>query len=170
MANNTAWSGGLLTGVGIAYQPAFNATDLNGLAAGASVMSSVAPFDNTISLDEFMDISFVGALLTATAFPAGWSIAFFLAVLQGNGSTYGDGRLTPGTQVAGTVYSPIMDPLGGIQPATNTTAATPIIGDVGGIVIRPRKFALICQNNTTVALAATGNSCYISTYRQNMNA
>ena len=168
MTSLTAWAGGSLDAGSIGFQAAFG-TEINSLAGGACVLSTIS-FDNTTGLDQFMDISFKGAYLTAATMPVGLSIGFFMAIWQGDGTTIGDGRLTPGTQVAGTVYQPIMNPLGGFQLATNTATSTPIIGDVGGVVLRPRKFSLIIQNNASYALADCGYSFWISSYRQNMNA
>ena len=166
MANLTAWNGGLLTGQGIGFQAAFGA-EINGLASQACVMSTIA-FDNTVALDQFMDISFKGSYASPATITSGLALGFFMACLQNDGVTYGDGRLTAGTQVAGTTFQPVMDPLGGIALA-NGTSITPLIGDVGGIIIRPRAFRLILQNNS-FGLAATGQTCSISTYKQNMNA
>lgn len=164
MTNLTAWQGGALNSNSVAFQSAFLAADLASLANLSSVMSSTA-FNNATGLDQFMDISFVGAIASSTI-AAGAGISLFLAILQGDGATYGDGRLTVGTQAA---YSPLLNPLGGLPIQIGTTI-TGIIGSVIGLVIPPKSFRLVLQNNTGFALAASGNMGYISTYRQNTNA
>lgn len=164
MTNLTAWAGS--TG-SIAYQSAFGA-ELNvagGIATGMSILSSVV-FDNTTGAGQFLDVSFVGALTTASAVIAGSAIGFSLAVLQRDGVTFGDGRLTAGA--APVTYQPILDPLMAIPVVPGTI--TNIIGDIGLGVLRPVKFSLILTNNLGFTLAATGNSCSISQYRQNLNA
>lgn len=167
MVNKTQWTGGLINASSTAYLQAFNAVDLNGLAAGSSVMSSVAAFDNTLNGDQLIDISFVGAIASSTI-PAGAAIAFFLYVLQGDNVTYGDGTFPTGGQQK--VFAPLLCPLGGF-PVQQATGVTAIAGSVLGQMIPPRKFALVCANNlVTIPLAAGGNSCWISTYKQNTNA
>jgi hypothetical protein len=168
MTANTAWAGGQLNS-SVAFFPAFNAADLNSLANLASVLSSVAAFDNTAALDQFMDISFVGAIAAASTIASGAGVAFFLWTLQAGGTVLGDGRLTPGTQVAATTYTPFLCPLGGF-PISPGTSITNIAGSVLNIAIPPRKFALVTQNQTGFAFAPSGCSCQISTYRQNTNA
>lgn len=165
MTNLTAWAGGNLnSSTPIAYQSAFGA-ELNvtgGIANGFSILSSVQ-FDNSLGLDQFMDISFVGALTGAQTIVAGAAVSFAMACLQGDNVTYGDGRVT-GTPVS---YQPLLNPLGAIQ--IQPASLTALIGDTGLVTLRPRKFSLILTNNTGFTIAATGNSCWISTYRQNMN-
>lgn len=168
MTNLSAWAGGALNTGNIAYQSAFATGDINitgGIPNLSSVLSTIT-FDNSSGLDEFMDISFNGAFIAAETVTAGACISFYLAALQANGTTYGDGRLTAGTPAA---YQPILNPLPAIPIQAGTTI-TSIIGDTGLITLRPRKFALILMNNSGFNLAATGNTCVISTYRQNLNA
>jgi hypothetical protein len=168
MTNLSAWAGGALNTGSIAYQAAFATGDLNitgGIPNGSSVMSTIV-FDNTAGLDEFMDISFVGAYIAAETVTPGACISFYLALLQNDNVTYGDGRLTAGVPAA---YTPNLNPLPAITIQVGTTI-TVIAGDTGLITLRPRKSRLILQNNSLFNLAATGNSCSISTYRQNLNA
>jgi hypothetical protein len=165
MSNKTAWTGGLLNSSSTAFQSAFNAADLNSLTNTYSVLSSVAAFDNTSQGDQFMDISFVGTIASSTIVQ-GAGMAFFLYILQEDASTYGDGRLTAGTQ---TNYAPLMNSLGGF-PIIAGASVTKVAGSVIGLVIPPRKFALVVQNLSGFNLASSGNACQISTYKQNTNA
>lgn len=167
MVAQAAWISGGLVGGGLAYQNAFGA-ELNvtgGIPTGDSILSTIQ-FDNSLGLDQFMDISFVGAFSASSAVVAGAGLSFFFAALQNDGVTYGDGRLTAGA--APIAYQPILNPLPGIGIVPGTV--TVIAGDTGLITLRPRKFSLILTNNTPFTIAATGNHCMISTYRQNLNA
>src|SRR5690348_448885 len=98
MANTSAWNGGNLNFGSIAYQLAFG-SEIATLNTNFSVLSSVAAFDNTVALDEFLDISAVGTIASSNI-AAGAALNFWLCPLQGDGTTYGDGRLTT-TPVSG---------------------------------------------------------------------
>lgn len=163
MTSLTAWANGTLAA---AWTPAFAAADLNGLPYLASVMSSLTPFDNTVALDQFADFSYVGTLVGASLIAAGSGLGVSLAILQADGTTYGDGRLTAGAQLA--AYQPLIDPLGGVSFPPGTI--TNIIGDFGYAPLRPVVFRLVMTNYTGFALGASGNMGSIRTYRQNTNA
>jgi hypothetical protein len=168
MTTKTAWAGGTLNGGNGAYMAAFG-TEINSLPTGDAVLSTIS-FDNTVATlgtpDQFLDLSFTGALTASETVGAGAGLAFFLYCLQADGATFGDGRLVAGTQLA---FQPLLCPMGGI-PVQTGTAITTFAGNITGFVIPPRKFAIVMQNNTGFALAATGLLCEISTYRQNVNA
>jgi hypothetical protein len=170
MANTSSWAPGNLNSGSFAYMAAFGA-EINSLAAGNSVMSSVI-FDNSGAVnppDQWMDLSAL-CTIVSTALTGGAALSFWLAYLQGDGTTYGDGRVA--TASPGSAYIPAANPVRGIQIPVGTVTA--IIGDTGMIPIRPRKFKLIIANNLTAAsapaLAASGNAIYASFYRENLNA
>jgi hypothetical protein len=167
MTAKTAWAGGTLNGANGAYFAAFG-SEINSLVTGDAVLSTLA-FDNTVATigvpDQFMDVSFVGAFAASETVGAGAGLAFFLYVLEADGVTFGDGRLVAGTPLA---FQPLLCPIGGIPVQTGTV--TTFAGSISGIVIPPRKFSLVMQNNTLFTLAASGLACSISTYRQNVNA
>lgn len=167
MASKTAWTAGQLTG-SLSFTTAFNAADLNSLANVSCVLSSLTPFANSVG-DQFMDISFVGALASSSSLVASAGISFNLAVLQEDGVTLGDGRLAPGTQTLLSTYQPLQLPLGGI-PLPIGSGVTTIAGALTGLTIPPRTFALIITNATGFTFASSGITCSISTYRQNTNA
>lgn len=162
----STYYGGFLNAGSLAYQNAFNGSDLNNLPATDAVLSSLAAFDNTGGVsgtpDEFMDISFVGAFAAAQTIAAGSSLGLAIAYLQGDGTTYGDGRLTAGTQTAS--YIPVQDVVGGIAFPLGSSI-TVLAGSTGLIALRPQKFKLIAVGNLPGALAASGNMVYISTYK-----
>ena len=173
MAAKTAWSGGSLASSAGAYVAAFNASDMNSLAYLSSVMSGIV-FDNTVATlgtpDQFMDLSFTGALATAAALPSGAGLGLWLYTLQRDGTTYGSGRLVAGTQL--TTFTPLLNPIGGIPIEPNATTSTPVIGSLLNVTIPPRAFRLVIQNQigTGLTLASSGNMLSIATYCQNTNA
>lgn len=158
---------GTLSGGVNAYVNGFLAADLNGLAAGSAVMSSVV-FDPTAAPDLFADLSFTGVLAAATAIAAGNNIGLAIAYLQDDGTTYGDGRLTAGTALAG--YVPVVNVIAGFAFAINAATATVFASDVGLIALRPSKFRLIAVNNMPGALAAAGNMISLKSYKLINNA
>jgi hypothetical protein len=167
MVARTAWAGGSIASGNGAWVPAFG-SEINALPASDSVLSSIA-FDNTVATlgtpDQFMDISFVGALAAAQTLGTSAGLSFFFYQLQGDNVTYGDGRAT----ATASAFSPLLMPIGGI-PFQSGSGITALAGGITGFVLPPRKFALVMVNLTTFPLAASGNSCWISTYRQNVNA
>jgi hypothetical protein len=172
MANNTQWSNGKSnSGFGLPYYAAFSTVsgaDLNvGLTSGQSMMSSVV-LDFSFSSgtpDQFITISYVGALGSSSTIGAGANIALWIAYLQGDNSTYGDGLLTAGSAFSG---GPAWTPFAIIPLYASTRSS--VIGDTSGIM-KPLKCRLIVQNNTSFTLGVTTtNQCYIGTYNQNLSA
>ncbi len=174
MTGRSAWvTGNGNSGAGLTPLAAFSATsaaDLNaGLANGFSMMSSVI-IDNspTGGLDQFAGFSYVGALASSNTIAPSANISLWLACLEGDGTTYGDGLLTAGSGFNGTPgWAPFA-----IIPLYVSTRTT-IIGNTwanGPLVIPPVKFRLIAQNNTGFTLGGTTtNQCYIQTANQNLN-
>lgn len=174
MTSRTAWvTGNGNSGAGLTPLAAFSTTsgaDLNvGLATGSSIMSSTI-IDNspTGNLDVFVGFSYVGALGSSSAIAVGATIALWLAVLQGDGSTYGDGLLTAGTAFAG---APAWPPFATIYLYGSTR--TTVIGSTfanGPLVLPPVKFRVVAQNNAGFTLGTTTtNQCYIQTANLNLN-
>jgi hypothetical protein len=163
MANRTAWTGGNL-GPGLGWISAFNTADLNALATGASVLSSVAAFANGTALDQFCDISLKCAI-ASSAVAAGANMGVWLAMLQNDGTTLGDGLLTAGTQAA--AWTPAWPPIASVPLYASTR--TSLIGGQTGVLLPPGSFALILQNGSGFALAASGNTVSIRTYNVNLN-
>lgn len=162
MASRTAWVSG--NGVGLGFATLINSGDLASLANGSTVLSTVADITNGTALDQFMDIS---AILTiaSSAIAAGANLAFWLYALQADGSTYGDGQLTAGTQAAKT---PAHAPFAAIPLPVATI--TTLVGLVQTIIIPPGSFRVAMQNNSGVALTAGTQTVKYRTYNQNLNA
>jgi hypothetical protein len=160
MTNRTAWTPGNL-GPGTMSWTAGFGSEIATLANGSSVMSTLV-FDNTSFLDEFIDFSFLGTIASSTI-GSGSALGIWLATLQGDNGTYGDGRLAAGTPAA---YTPPWPAMGGVQFQVGTTV-TSLVGDVGGLGLRPIKFRLVAQNISGFNFTAA--QVYLNTYNQNLN-
>jgi hypothetical protein len=162
MANTTAWIGG--NGVGLTWSTLINSSDLASIANGSIVLSTVADIANGTALDQFMDISAICAISSSTI-AVGANLAFFLYALNEDGSTYGDGQLTAGTQAAKT---PATILLGTVNiPAVAST--TTLVGYIQGIIIPPGAFRVAMQNNSGFALTSGTQTVKYRTYNQNLN-
>ena len=162
MSNRTAWTGGNLN-TGLSWTAAFNGSDINSMPTTDSVLSTVTAWANGTALDQFMDISVICAI-TSSAVAAGANFGFWIANLEGNGTTYGDGLLTAGTQAA---LTPAWYPICSIPLYASTR--TSLVGSATGLLIPPGSFALIMQNNSGFTLSSSGNAVYMRTYNQNLN-
>lgn len=164
MTQTAAWNAG--AGVGFTWTTAINTTDLASLANGSSVLSSVADITNQTALDLYADIS-IRMTIASTAIGAGAFFAMYLAALLDDGSTYGDGSLTSGTQAAVVPgYSPAA-----ILPLRAATV-TVMAGYIQGVIIPPGSFRWAINNGSGVALSATAANCVVKyrTYKINLNS
>lgn len=165
-ANRTAWTSG--NGQGdAAWGALINSSDMASMAgttAGSNtVLSSVAGIANGTNNDQFMDIS-CELTIASSAVAAGANLAFWIYPLQEDGTTYGDGLLTAGTQAT---LTPAWAPLPPIVLAASTR--TSLIGQINGIVIPPETFKVAIQNNSGFALTSGTQTCSFKTYNQNLN-
>src|SRR5215469_7161575 len=104
MANKTSWVAG--AGQGLTFGTLINSADLVSMANGSTVLSSVADITNGTFLDQFMDISYLMVIASSTI-GAGANFAFWIYELNEDGTHYGDGQFTAGTQAALTpAFSP----------------------------------------------------------------
>lgn len=163
MASRTAWVAGL--GQGFTWGTAINSADMASIANGSSVVSSVADITNQTALDIFADLSFSLAIASSTIV-AGANIAFWIAALNQDGSTYGDGQFTNGTQAAKT---PTFAPCA-VFPLVAAAAQTTMVGAVTGIIIPPGSFRFAMQNNSGFALTAGTQTVKYRTYNTNLNS
>lgn len=162
MTSRTAWTAG--NGVGLTWSTLINSADLASMANGSSVLSSVADIANGTNLDQFMDISAICAISSSTI-AAGANLAFWLYPLQEDGSTYGDGQFTAGTQAAKTpTFSPF-----GTMPLVAAASQTTLVGFIQGIVIPPGSFRVAMQNNSGFALTSGTQTVKYRTYNINLN-
>lgn len=164
MTNRTAWVAG--NGAGLTWTSAFAAADLTSMANGSAVFSSATAIANQTNLDQYMDISVEITIGSATP-SAGGYIGVYLARLQEDGTTYGDGSYVLGTQKA---LLPPWAAIGAI-PLQSTNATTILAGGVQGIVLPPDTFVLGLYNGSGITFSATAgnNVCKYKTYNINLN-
>jgi hypothetical protein len=163
MASRTAWTAG--NGQGLTYGTVINSADLASMPNGDSVLSSVADIANGTNLDMFMDISFALAISSSTI-AAGANVAFWIEYLNQDGTTYGDGQLTSGTQAAKT---PTFGP-SATFPCVAAAAQTSIVGTVTLQVLRPGPFRIAMQNNIGFTLTSGTQTVKFETYNINLNS
>jgi hypothetical protein len=166
MTARTAWIAG--NGQGLTWSArttAFGTADLTSLATGKAMLSSATAIANGTNLDQFMDIS---VEITVGSFtpPIGAYIGLWLALLNEDGTTYGDGQLVAGTPKT---YLPPWSPIA-IIPLANA-AMTLMCGFQTGILIPPQAFSLILYNNSNATFSATAANNVVSfkTYNINLN-
>lgn len=162
MANRTAWTAG--NGVGFTWTTAINTADLASMPTANTVVSSVADIANQTNLDMFMDIS-ASLVIASSTIVAGANLAFWVFPLNQDGTTYGDGQFTNGTQAAKTpTFSPCS-----VMPLVAAAAQTALIGFSQQIVIPPGSFRIACQNNSGFTLTAGTQTVKYRTYNLNLN-
>jgi hypothetical protein len=161
--NRTEWTAG--NGAGFTWTSAFASGDLTSLADSKCVLSSASAVANQSNLDMYMDIS-VKVTVSSNTPRLGAYIGIWLAILNQDGSTYGDNQLTAGTQ---TTYTPPWAPLA-LIPLANQ-AMTTMEGQATGLIIPPQSFLLICYNYTSVTFSSTSgnNLVKINTYNVYLN-
>lgn len=163
MANKLAWVAG--AGQGLTWGTLINSSDLASMSNGSSVLSSVADITNGTALDLFMDVS-VRCAIASSTIAAGASISMYLYALLDDGSTYGDGQLTAGTQAAKT---PAVPPCA-VIPLYAAASQTTLVGFSQGIIIPPGSFRVALQNNSGFAFTSGTQTVKYRTYTQNLNA
>lgn len=164
MANNTAWVGGSINS-GLAWATLISSGDLTSLGTTTNtVIANSVSIANGTGLDQFMDISIQLAIGSSTI-AAGANIAIWLAMLQQDGSTYGDNMIIAGTPAA---YTPPWPPVA-VFPLWAATGRTTLIGQVNGIIIPPGSFKAILQNNSGFALTSGTQSVSFRSYNQQLN-
>ena len=162
MANRTAWTAG--NGVGFTWTTAINSSDLVSMPTADTVLSSVAGITNQTALDMFMDIS-VRCAIASSTIAAGANLALWLYPLLDDGTTYGDGQFTAGTQAAKT---PTFPPIGTI-PLVAAASQTTLVGFVQQVIIPPGTFKLALQNNSGFTFTSGTQTVMYRTYNLNLN-
>ncbi len=128
--------------------------DLNSLANGSSILSSVTISNGSVG-DIYADLSIAIGSLTAAA-PN--YIGAYVYPLNEDGSTYGDSQLTAGTQAAKLP--------GGIYWARNfpfPTGTAAITGTILRITIPFGTFKFCLYNQSGASFPSSGNSCQYRT-------
>jgi hypothetical protein len=145
----TLWAAGTLAST---YTSCFAAADLNSLAAGSSVLSSISAFSNSAG-DTYGQLTFKLGAVTPTGGTPFIGFALF-PQNQDTGSVYGDGSLPAGTQEAETLNGSYSIPNVQIQQGSS-------IVPYGTSLIFPippfTQFIFALYNGAGVALASSGN-------------
>ena len=163
MANQiTGWQGGRLNS-GLTWTAAFASTDLPSLPSGSTILSSAGAITNGTSLDMFIDIS-VRCIIAASTIPAGAALPLWLFPLLDDGSTYGDGQFTAGTQAAKT---PTFAAIGSI-PLVVAALQTSLVGALTGITIPPGSFLPALQNLSTFTFTSGTQTVKYRSYNINL--
>lgn len=141
---------------GAGYAACFNTADLNGLAVGASILSTVTAVANDTPSDSYGQLSMN---LGSAVFPAGGQGLQFFLFPQNQDGSYGDGASSwsspaqPNSAYEIEAFIPI---IGGATAANKGSSA------IFFIPFQLVKFKLAVLNNTGVILAAA-NSIYLRT-------
>lgn len=162
MTNRTAWTAG--NGAGLSWATAINSSDMASMVNGSSVLSTVADIANGTALDQYMDLS-VRCAIASSTIAAGANLALWLFLLLDDGSTYGDGQFSAGTQAAKT---PTFPPIAAI-PLVAAASQTTLVGYATGLLIPPGSFRLALQNNSGFALTSGTQTVKYRTYNTNLN-
>lgn len=156
MANKQKFIAG--DGVGLSWTTAIGATDLDS-KTNTTVVASTTPIDNSAALDLYADLSIsLGSITSGAGTPY---IAVYLAPLNEDGTTYGDG-IGSGTTAPSATYW-----VGNIMVPPSTAAV--ITGTLRGIVLPPGSFRFVFQNMAGATLAASANVVKYRTYNINNN-
>jgi hypothetical protein len=163
-ANTTAWvagAGGLTWSSGTTY--CNGSSDVNSMANGNAVLCGASTVTNGTNLDIYMDASIV---LGSETTGSGSSIVYLYVVpLDGDGSTYGDGKWS--TAAGGSTVVPQVSPACAIPLQPSTTLAP--AGLCQGIVIPPGTFKIGVYNQSGAAFASSGNNLYLRFYDIQLN-
>lgn len=162
MANRTAWTAG--NGVGLTWTTLINSSDMASMPNADTVLSTVADIANGTNLDMFMDVSASLAIASSTIV-AGANLAFWLYALNQDGTTYGDGQLTAGTQAAKTPTFAAF----GTMPLVAAASQTTLLGYIQQVIIPPGSFRVAIQNNSGFALTSGTQTVKYRTYNVQLN-
>ncbi len=135
--------------------------ELNALGSGNAIRGSTT-VDNATNLDLFAEFSFIGGGATTQAGTPFLSLYFYL--LNGDASTYGDGRFS--AAAAGPPPSSyFVGFMGTLATGSNTVTGTFARPDGQGTLIQlPRGVWLpVVHNGLGVAMSATSNVLYYRT-------
>jgi hypothetical protein len=123
----------------------FTATDFNSLGNGfIAIMPTANAIDNTVNLDDYMDVSF--SLVTGGSTVAASFFALYLMPLNQDGSTYGDSMTTGGTLPASSYWQTNSGVRSGIA------SGVALVGSFPTVWLPRKRFILGIANNLGVAL------------------
>lgn len=148
----------LLAGVQDAFASLMT-TELNSIVTGNAILGTTA-ISNASNLDQEIEFSWTsGGSITPTGSPF---VAVFIYPLNGDGSTYGDGRF--GSSAAGPPPANYYAGFCGLPAAAGTQTGTFGRPFVGSKILLPRgTFKPVFYNVTGVTLTSSGNILYYRT-------
>lgn len=166
MTGIAGWATGRLAAT---WTAAFGSTDLNSLASGNSVLSTVV-FDNDASGSRDLMAKIAARLTIASStIAAGAYLSLWIAELLDDGTTYGEGKITTAGNAGAAAYTPPWPAWATIDFSAGS-AITTLAGGRSGLILPKSKFALIAQNGSGFALAASGQNVNLMTGNLNSNA
>lgn len=150
----------LVTGTLIASYTSEMGSEVNSLASGSSVLSSVL-IDNSVSPgDEFGQISIsLGSFTTGANAPF---VTFYAYELNGDGTTYGDGRFA--SAAAGVPAGRYL----GVVPLVPSVTQVQT-GATGYFLLPLAKFKLVLYNFAGGTLAASANTIYFKSLNRQVS-
>jgi hypothetical protein len=149
MANITGLVPGRLTGT--TWATGITTGELGGLAWGSSIMSATPIVNDTgTAYDQLVKIS-INLVIGSSSLSSGACVAVWIAELLDDGTTYGDGRLTGGTQAA---ITPSWEPLAVLQASAGSTTFKT---GRGGLLLPQANFCFVLQNQLATS-TTTGTS------------
>lgn len=134
-------------------------TELNSIVTGNAIIGSTA-IANATNLDLEIEFSFTtGGSVTGTGSPF---VGVFLVPLNGDGSTYGDGRF--GSSAAGPPPGQYLAGYIGVNPAAVTQTGAAGLPFIGTKILLPNgSFKPILWNQIGNTLTSSGNILYYRT-------
>lgn len=161
-ANRTEWTAG--NNNGYTWTAAFGAADMTSLANGSTVQSTAQSFTNQTAQDQFMDISGVWTVTSATP-PAGAYVAIYLVGLNQDGTTSGTGETSSGTTITRALaQTPIC-----VMQIETATATTKFAGNCYNVPIPPGTFNLAVFNGSGASFSSTNANSAVSYRSYNIN-
>jgi hypothetical protein len=164
MTSRTSWVAGN-NSVGLTWTACFGSADLTSLASGSSILSSAAAVTNGTYLDQYIDLS-LKITITSQTPSAGAQILLYLAYLNQDLTSYGDGGLSSGASAAYIPLYPYCASFNLVAAATTT-----LMGTQTGILIAPGSFNFVLTNSSGLSFSSTAgnNKCSWRVYNQNNN-
>jgi hypothetical protein len=163
VVSRTAWTAG--NGVGFTWSTAIASSQMTSMANTNVVLDTTDITNQTTALDIFCDIS-ISLIIASSTIAAGANIAIWLAILNQDGTTYGDNKIV--TTAGGSAIVPSYAPIA-VIPCFAAATQTTIIGNALGLVIPPGTFRWALQNNSGFALTAGTQTVKYRTYNTNLN-
>lgn len=160
MASRTAWVAGL--GQGLTWGAVLTQAAAGTLVNGNAILDNADIANGGSLLDIFADFS-ISLTIASSTIATGANLAFWIYMLNQDGTTYGDNHLTTSSATVTPSTPPDF-----VIPCFAAAAQTTIIGNARGIIIPPGTFRFGVQNNCGFTLTAA--TYKYRTYNTNLNS